>query len=512
VSANVLSDFQFEFDQEQNRRLRKRVLWYAGVSAVLGLLMLIVGVFAKVDLDGAQGSARMALVLKALMLAANLAATIPAVWAYARVYYNKLDRPRMLATVYWLIVISSVLSTVFNFIVTFIGTQPNPAGFAGMQFLAIFFAHVLACLFLPWTPAESLRPMYPVIAISVGCIAAALLVLPGLNAATIAVSIFLALTCIAAVLPGLGIAWWKHNSFARDFLVRSLSGRYGEFRRELSGAQRIHEALFPRPATSPHLRFDYRYTPMRSIGGDYLYAKFLRSAHAHHDQGESPDDLLVLLLDVTGHGIPAALTVNRLYGEVERLVAEDQRITPTALLRALNRYAFLTLSDHSLFVTAIALRVQPGEARVQYCNAGHPPAFVLPADGVGTPIELAPTAMVLGVARDLDVEQEDARVPLHPGDTLVAYTDGAMESRNAQGRMLNVEGVRELICKAPRASTDGARTLCAQLMSAIDAHRFGPPADDTLIVEVQRLRAGARGELAPTATTHDAARATVHSA
>jgi sigma-B regulation protein RsbU (phosphoserine phosphatase) len=272
--------------------------------------------------------------------------------------------------------------------------------------------------------------------------------------------------------------------------------------RELSGAQRIHESLFPQPQTKGALQLDFRYCPWRAIGGDYLYAKFLPPLGSD-DRGEGQHpDLLVLLLDVTGHGIPAALTVNRLYGELERLVAEHPEISPTDLLRALNRYTYLTLSDHSLFVTAAAFRFCPDANTVAYANAGHPTALLVRADG--TIAELEPTAMVMGVQLDLDVDRQFASVTMKPGDRLIAYTDGVIESRDVHGRMYDMDGLRGALDRHRKLQLDAALSgsanapacpsLCEHVMDDVTKHRFGPPSDDTLVVEVTALKSPPKAE------------------
>ena len=74
----------------------------------------------------------------------------------------------------------------------------------------------------------------------------------------------------------------------------------------------------------------------------------------------TPDGRLrVLLLDVTGHGLAAAMTVTRLSGEIERIIAEQPDIGPAALLQCLNHYTELLLSQHSIFATAVVAEVDP---------------------------------------------------------------------------------------------------------------------------------------------------------
>lgn len=497
-------EFKFEYDEEQRRRLRIRVQWYAAVTIVLTLIGLAISLASRASAEDARNSVELRWVFMFSFAASSLS-----IFAYGWVFFDALrsnrSRQDQLRVLRWLLVFTTVTSTVLSFVTAYLLIEPlggvriapssasgslrgmylwqQAAVFAASQIGATFFTHFVACLFLPWTPRESLRPMFPMLAVTAGClIGLAALAAQNVRETLIAVGVALGIVvmCGAVMLPGLAVAWWKNNRFAREFFIAQMGSRYGEMRRELSGAQRIHESMFPKAETRAGIRLDYRYVPMRAIGGDYLYARYVGN-----DQGEA--SLIVVLLDVTGHGIPAALTVNRLHGELERQVAERPDIQPTELLRALNRYAFLTLSDHSLFVTAAVFRVDaPTTTRpgvLHYANGGHPPAVVRKADG--SSVSLEPTAMVLGVTKELDVEVEDACTPFGVGDVMVAYTDGAMEARDTHGRMLNVEGVQGLVTTAPIPCSN----LCDKLMGAIAAHRFGPATDDTLIVEVACLAA-----------------------
>lgn len=336
----------------------------------------------------------------------------------------------------------------------------------GIGIAAVTLTHLLACCFLPWTPRQAMLAMAPLLALD----AAVVSLLPE----TIWWKVFSIVFSPLLAVPGTLICWARHTRRLASYKVRFLESRLGSLRQELVAARKVHEALFPRPEARGYIRFDYRYVPMRLIGGDYLHARFMPPVaddHAH------PFNLV--LLDVTGHGIPAALTVNRLYGELERLHAEDPGIGPGELLRKLNRYIYLTLSNHALFVTALAMRIDPVGNTVEFANAGHPPAFILGADG--SLDQLDSTTCVLGVFKDSEFDAAPQSRRFGPGDALIAYTDGAMETKNAAGRMLGVDGMRRALLSARPD-----QSLAAALMQAVDAWRHGAVADDTLIVEVFR--------------------------
>jgi serine phosphatase RsbU (regulator of sigma subunit) len=190
-----------------------------------------------------------------------------------------------------------------------------------------------------------------------------------------------------------------------------------------------------------------------------------------------------VVLDVTGHGIAAALTVNRIVGELERLFAEREQMNPREVLAALNRYVHLTLARHRLYVTALCLRADVSRGVLEYASGGHPTAFLRRGDGT---IEMLPsTAMILGVMDDSHFESIDANVPFAPGDAVIAYTDGAAEARNTTGRQLGTLGVQDILARIANSASAPADWPGAVMRRVLD-YRGAPPEDDTLVVTLFR--------------------------
>lgn len=334
----------------------------------------------------------------------------------------------------------------------------------------ILITHVFACVFLPWTVRESVRPIIPLLGLNAIITVCFMSSAYGLGLGVIALS-----PLVAA--PGAAICWWRNSRFHQQFTFTLLRGRYAEIKRELTDARKIHESLFPTHDARGVIQFSYLYQPMRSIGGDFVYARF--------DDQPSGDPahfgFSLLLIDVTGHGIPAALTVNRLFGEVERLFAENPRIEPGEVLRGLNRYVYLTLAQHDQYPTAVAIRFDPERGELRAASAGHPPAFIRTVDH--RILDVESTCVPLGVLEPGIFDPAPCTLAFGPGDTFITYTDGASEARAADGRQLTTEGLRRAMAAAGAAPTGEWPRL---LITAVDRHRHGPPADDTLIVEVAR--------------------------
>ncbi len=346
----------------------------------------------------------------------------------------------------------------------------------------VMLTHAVAAGFLPWSPMQALRPM-----LAVALMHATVQVIASDHLGTDA-WIGIAMTPLAA-LPGTLISWLKHTRRLDQYKISMLSRRYGEFRRELLDARKIHEAIFPQAITSGPVRFWYEYEPMRAIGGDFVFAQCC------------PDQdgrvLNVVLVDVTGHGISAALTVNRLHGELERVFGENPEAEPGEVLRLLNRYIHLTLSKHSVFATALCFRVNCDADTIDFASAGHPPAFIRAIDG--TVHDMESTAILLGVSPHAEFDPAQQSIKFGPGDALVAFTDGAMEARDQSGRMLGTKGMRGIVASNPAHvallarrsfSSKSMDDLCGlwarTIIQAVDSHRSGPAEDDTLVVEITR--------------------------
>lgn len=465
-SGPFTSDFRHEFEAETSHLLRERFLWFNALVGGLWLVMLGLGVYGLVrDLAidgpglgwGTWDPRRLQTVFGDPIF--EIVAVVAYVACFLAVKRGRVGDSDLLRLTYWLVVIDGSLRIIMHAL--------GISGGAGLWGVA--FAHVLACVFLPWSPRQAVGPILPLLALSAAATALG-------RDAWLSKLVWIAMSPMAGA-PGFLIAYLKHSRRMEEYKTRFLQRRYGELRRELVDARRIHEALFPAPRTTGPVRFTYQYEPMRQIGGDYLYASYRAGPAGKPDHAR----LSVVVMDVTGHGIPAALTVNRLHGELERVFAENPEVGPGEVLKLLNRYVHLTLASHSVYVTALCVRVDCETCELEYASGGHPPAFLRAVDG--TIHELSSTAFVLGACADVDFQSDPAKLRMTPGDCLIAYTDGAIEARDVKGRMLGVQGLSRLIAShtpAPGAGWSDA------LLRAVDAHRYGPPADDTLMIEISR--------------------------
>ncbi|MFI5478056.1 PP2C family protein-serine/threonine phosphatase [Streptomyces rubiginosohelvolus] len=157
--------------------------------------------------------------------------------------------------------------------------------------------------------------------------------------------------------------------------------------------------------------------PMLDVGGDF------------YDAVPRPDGSVSLLIgDVCGRGAEAA-ALTGLARHTLRTLLEEGTDPGTALSR-LNRA--LRQEEASRFLTAVVVTMAPqadGTVRLTTCSAGHPRPLVLRADGsIG---EVVSGGLLLGILDDVSYDSHEDS--LAPGDTLVLFTDGLTESREADG-------------------------------------------------------------------------------
>ncbi len=245
-----------------------------------------------------------------------------------------------------------------------------------------------------------------------------------------------------------------------------------QLEQQLLLARNVQQDLLPTTFPSPDsLDISAICHPAWQIGGD-LYDVFQLS----------DDRVAIILGDVSGKGLPAALLMGLLHGAV-RTGADGHDLE--AASRRLNELIF-TSTAVERFVTMFWCHYSPGQQRLWYVNAGHLAPFVLRAGG--TELErLEEGGPVLGVIPQAQYRQGE--VELRPGDVLVIYSDGVVEAENAHGEEFGEERLAAIIREnSHQNATDLRDTILAHVRHFV---REEPQQDDlTLLV----VRPGARVE------------------
>jgi serine phosphatase RsbU (regulator of sigma subunit) len=185
-----------------------------------------------------------------------------------------------------------------------------------------------------------------------------------------------------------------------------------------------------------------------------------------------PDGSTVAVVgDVVGHGPAAARLATFIRARFAAFAASTS--DPAELLTLANTALTDRPGRHHELVSAVCVRVRPGEDKVSWARAGHPPPLRLPELE-----ELPPDGMTFLLGADERLELQNIECPLNDSEGLVVYTDGATDVR--QGRqMLGLEGLRGIL--APLVGL-GARVIVAEVERAILAWADRPIRDDLCLV------------------------------
>jgi sigma-B regulation protein RsbU (phosphoserine phosphatase) len=229
-------------------------------------------------------------------------------------------------------------------------------------------------------------------------------------------------------------------------------GALRALRREVEIASQIQQSILPRtfPAFPNRDDFDLyaAMIPARDVGGDF-YDFFLLG----------PSQLGVVIADVSGKGIPAAIfmAVSRTLMRATALTAPS----PAACLQQVNRLLHAENSAE-MFVSLFYGILDTRNGRFVFSNGGHNPPLVV-AGGGAQFLDTKP-GCVLG-ALDTAV-YVDATTALMPGDTLVLYTDGVTEAMNAGDELYGEERLQQLL----RTRADSPRTLIDGVIADVKQH------------------------------------------
>jgi serine phosphatase RsbU (regulator of sigma subunit) len=204
-----------------------------------------------------------------------------------------------------------------------------------------------------------------------------------------------------------------------------------EMRGELSAARQVQHLLVPdKMQVTPGVTVSSAFLPAHEVGGDFYLCRALPNGAQR-----------VLLGDVSGKGMAAALTSALLLGAADR--CDDLR--PAAVLHELN--AALRNSGIEGFTTCLCAYLSSSGVLL-IANAGQ-----LPPYRNGQEIEI-PAGLPLGV--DAAADYAETSLQLAPGDKLTFLSDGVVEARNAVGELFGFERTRQLSSRAAQQIADAA--------------------------------------------------------
>ncbi len=238
----------------------------------------------------------------------------------------------------------------------------------------------------------------------------------------------------------------------RDELRRTMF-EAAQMQRRLCGPRRLRRGDF---------EFASELFPARHVSGDFISLFPCGS------------ELAFAIGDIAGKGLPAAMWFTHLITALREMTIASP--DPGSAMKGLNNSVCESAFDVPL-TTMFLARLDTGTGRLQWCNAGHPPAQVLRRDGRFE--LLLDGGPLLGAVPE--AQFHCGELYLEPGDTLLAYSDGVEECRNAAGSEF---GSERLLDAAKRSLSTSAAHILFSVLAAAQEFTVNQRRDDDMAMIV----------------------------
>jgi serine phosphatase RsbU (regulator of sigma subunit) len=221
---------------------------------------------------------------------------------------------------------------------------------------------------------------------------------------------------------------------------------------EIEAARSVQAMLIPTQLPSNHnFMLESAYLPANGVGGDFFQVLPLQD-----------DSMLIVVGDVSGKGLKAAMTGALAIGALRTLAAEG--LSPGALLARLNSQ--MLAAQESGFITCLCMRISP-QGAVALANAGHLSPYLRREE-----VEVE-SGLPLGVAADQ--QYGETTLQLEPGQSLTLLSDGVVEAMNAQKELFGFERTRAISAQSAHSIAEAAQ-------------QFGQDDDITVLTVKRRER------------------------
>ena len=225
-----------------------------------------------------------------------------------------------------------------------------------------------------------------------------------------------------AILANLMAMKWENDQLWQQALIQQ------QLEQELNVAAEIQRKFFPvHPPNLPNYELGALTIPSRKVGGD---------AYFWHERENG--EVVFMIADVMGKGLPSSLLMSQIQA-IMKIFAEQYE-QARDIITAVNKFIY-RYSTQEKFISMITFVLDPTTGHINYCNAGHnAPILLNPGK---EPFFLEAGGMLVGVFEDQVYIHGE--VTLQPAGTLVLYTDGVTEARNAEEIEFGVERLVEFL-------------------------------------------------------------------
>ncbi|MBF0430844.1 MAG: SpoIIE family protein phosphatase [Fibrobacteria bacterium] len=244
---------------------------------------------------------------------------------------------------------------------------------------------------------------------------------------------------------------------------------------ELEIARKIQMAHIPKEPNIPGFKLKGFCLPANEVGGDFI-------DYFQNKNG----DWIILIADVCGKGVPAALMTTSLRSSL-RLVARN-RSSAKEILQVLNSFLRPDLMRENSFITSICLVINKKDGLVKYCRAGHPMVIklsphakpeVIESEGIGLGMVDEDTFDKISVEKEIVLEKEDK---------IFLYTDGLDEAQNPEKEAYGLKRLHQVLdTHKTKSPNDLAKAILEEWSSYLDGQR---QYDDLTMLIIEKVGMG----------------------
>jgi phosphoserine phosphatase RsbU/P len=249
--------------------------------------------------------------------------------------------------------------------------------------------------------------------------------------------------------------------------------------KELDIARQIQSATLPRQIPSfRDLQIAARYEPMSAVAGDFYDFLVVDEQRVG-----------ILVADVTGHGVPAALIASML--KVAFSAQAEHAADPARVLTGLNRALCGKFEEH--FVTAAYVFADAEKNILRYAGAGHPPLLLAsPPEDVR---QVEQNGLMLGLFPE--AEYSSTEIALDDGDRCLLYTDGVFEAMNAAQQEFGKPRLSEFLQRNTHLTADAFTKALLAEVARWGNYRKEHGQDDDITVLALDFRRGPAPAILP---------------
>lgn len=197
--------------------------------------------------------------------------------------------------------------------------------------------------------------------------------------------------------------------------------------RDLKLSEQVQQSLVPQPIKNNRIEIGVKYLPMIGVGGDFADIYYDGNSHVY-----------LTIVDVTGHGITAALLVNRVCSELRKLIREG--LNPNEILYNLNDFIIEIFYRTGMFLTMFSCMLDLDAKVCTYAGSAHP-AVILWRQNDNEFKQLESQNTIIGFEKKNRDQFIQDKVTISSGDKVMLYTDGLIEIEDTLKKPVGITGL-----------------------------------------------------------------------